>query len=220
MFDAIKRLITSGPAKRDEGQALAAWAKAEGHAFKRVKDKSGGGYVVHTAKGWRVEWGSSQRPYITGQELRFRCDTGLPGDVQLILLSKVVAQALESDVFSRFTNAMQTQIDNTLPDEMRWLAMHPRVPLNAAPILAKRFALFCNAESVVNAWLDAGMVQALEAAAAHWWTDGLMLVMTLNRGMLTMRMPGQPVEPAQLQLVGLLFEQIASRMRQVATQHH
>lgn len=220
MFDAIKRLINSGPAKRDEGQALAAWAKSEGYAFKRVKDKSGGGYVVETAKGWRVEWGSSQRPYITGQELRFRGDTGLPGDVQLIMLSKVVAQALESDVFSRFTNAMQTQIDNSLPDEMRWLAMHPRVPLNAAPILAKRFALFCNAESVAQAWLNSGMIQALDAAAAHWWTDGLMLVLTINRGMLTARMPGQPIEPAQLQLVGQLFGEIVSRLKQVATELH
>jgi hypothetical protein len=64
------------------------------------------------------------------------------------------------------------------------------------------------------------MVQALEGAAAHWWTDGLMLVLTVNRGMLTVRMPGQPVEPAQLQLVGLLFDHIAKRMRQVAAQHH
>ena len=101
--------------------------KAEGHAFKRVKDKTGGGYVVETADGWRVEWGESQRPYIMGKELRFRCDTGMSPDVQMVMVSKTLAQALESDVFSRFTNAMQTQIDNTLPDEMRWLAMHQRV---------------------------------------------------------------------------------------------
>lgn len=218
MFDAIKRMIGSSAASRDEGQALGVWAKSDGHTFKRVKDKSGGGYVVESAGGWRVEWGQSQRPYIDGQELRFRCDTGLPGDVQMIMISRVVAQTLESDVFSRFTNAMQTQIDNTLPDEMRWLAMHPRVSLSAATLLNKRFVLFCNAESVAQAWLNGPMVQALDAAASSWWTDSLLLVLTLNRGMLTLRMPGHPIEPAQLQMVGKLFDQIAVRMRQVATE--
>ncbi|MBI2733308.1 MAG: hypothetical protein HYX44_08410 [Aquabacterium sp.] len=216
MFASIKRLIGSVPSRQDEGQTLSAWAKAQGFAFKRVKDKTGGGYVVETDQGWRVEWGSSQRPYITGQELRFRCDTGLPGDVQMILVSKVVAQTLESDVFSRFTNAMQTQIDNTLPDEMRWLAMHPRVSLNASAMLSKRFALLCNAETVMQAWLDPATIQELESAAANWWTDALLLVMTLNRGMLTLRMPGQNVEPGQLQLVGKLFAHASARMRQVA----
>ena len=91
MFDSIKLLIGSSPAKQDEGLALATWAKSQSLVFKRVKDKSGGGYVVETDKGWRVEWGASQRPYIAGKELRFRCDTGLPGDVQMIMVSKVVA---------------------------------------------------------------------------------------------------------------------------------
>lgn len=216
MFASIKRLIGAVPYRQDEGQAMSDWAKAQGFAFKRVKGKKGGGYVVETDQGWRVEWGHSQRSYINGQELRFRCDTGLPGDVQMILLSKAVAQTLESDVFSRFTNAMQTQIDNTLPDEMRWLAMHPRVSLNASPMLAKRFALLCNAEPIMQSWLDSSMVHELESAAANWWTDALLLVMTLNRGMLTLRMPGHNVEPGQLQLVGKLFAHASARLRQVA----
>lgn len=217
MFASIKRLIGSAPVARDDSHILAAWAKSEGHAFKHVKGKTGG-YVVESGKGWRVELGASQRPYVIGKELRFRCDTGLPGDVQMIMVTKVLAQTLESDVFSRYTNAMQTQIDNTLPDEMRWLAMHPRVPLNAAPLLAKRFALFSNAEAVAQLWLNEPMAQALEQAASVWWTDSLMLVLTVNRGMLTMRMAGQPLELAQLTSVGQLFVQIADRLRDVARQ--
>lgn len=216
MFASLKRLIGSAPASRDEGAVLGAWAKSEGFAFKRVKDKTGGGYVVETKEGWRVEWGGSQRSYIAGQELRFRCDTGLPGDVQMVMLSRVLAQLLESEVFSSFTNAMQTQIDNTLPDEMRWLAMHPKVSLSAAAVLAKRFALLANAETVAQAWLDGEMVRALEEAATTWWTDSLLLVLTVNRGMLTLRMPGQPLEPGQLHMVGQLFSVIARRMREVA----
>jgi hypothetical protein len=216
MFESIKRMLGSSSASADGGQALAAWAKAEGYTFKHVKHKTGVGFVVESGRGWRVELGPSQRPYIIGQELRFRADTGLHGDVQLIMVTRVVAQTLESDVFSRFTNAMQTQIDNTMPDEMRWLAMHPRVSLSAAPMLSKRFVLFCNAETVPQLWLDAGMIQVLEQAAMNWWTDGLMMVLTVNRGILTIRMGGQNVEQAQLKMVGDLFGKLMTRLRVVA----
>lgn len=221
MFDALKRLIGSASksSSGDEGQVLGAWAKAEGHAFKRVNDKNGGGFVAESTTGWRAEWGTSQRPYITGRELRFRCDVGVASDVQMVLVSKVLAQVLETDVFSRFTNAMQTQIDHSLPDEMRWLAMHPRVPLNESAALSRRFVMLCNAQSVAQSWLDASTIQTLEEAASHWWTDTLVMVITLNRGMLTLRMGGQPLEPAQLKLVGQLFATLAARMKAVAHAH-
>ncbi len=215
MFASIKRLLGSAPAGPDDGLVLANWAKAEGHTFKRVKGKSDA-YVVESGDGWRVELGASKRPYIVGKELRFRCDTGVSGDVQMILLTKVLAQTLESDVFSRFTNAMQTQIDNTLPDEMRWLAMHQRVSLGNTTVLAKRFALLSNADAVAQKWLNTSMVLSLDEAASTWWTDGLMMVLTLNRGIVTMRMTGQSLQPIQLKLVGDLFNQITYRLREVA----
>lgn len=216
MFDALKRLIGSAPSPDTAGQVLAAWAKSEGLALKRVKDKAGGGFVVVTPEGWRVEWGASQRVYIPEQELRFRCDTGVSGDVQFILVTKVLAQMLESDVFARYTNAMQTQIDNTLPDEMRWLAMHQRIPLSPGTVLSRRFVLVGNAESVARKWLEDDMLSALEDAASSWWTDSLMLVLTLNRGILTLRMAGQPLEVAQLKMVGLLFAQATRSLRRIA----
>ena len=218
MFDAIKRLIgsASAGAATDEGQVLAAWAKAEGHTFKRVKAKTGTGYVVEAPDGWRVEWGASQRSYIAGRELRFRCDTGVASDVQLIMLSRALSLVLETDVFSRFTNAMQTQIDNSLPDEMRWLAMHPRVPLNDHAALARRLVVLSNAEAVARQWLDESALVTLEEAVGNWWTDALVMVVTVNRGMLTLRMPGDGLQPLQLKLVGELFHALAMRLKAVA----
>lgn len=216
MFDTLKRLIDPTYVDTGDGRVLSAWAKSENYTFKHVKDKAGGGYVVEAPAGWRAEWGQSQRPYIAGKELRFRCDTGIPGDVQMILVSKVLAQILESDVFSRFTNAMQTQIDNTLPDEMRWLAMHARVSLQPSAVLARRFVLFTNAEHVIPHWLDAPTVLALEEAASNWWTDSLLLVITLNRGILTARMAGQSLEATQLKWVSDLFAHLSARLRTVA----
>ena len=216
MFDALKRLIDPDRVESADARVLQAWAKAEGHAFKHLKDKATVGHVVETAAGWRVEWGDSQRPYIIGRELRFRAETGIPPDVQLILLSRVLAQTLESEVFSSFTNPMQTQIDNTLPEEMRWLAMHPQVDLPADSVLSRRYALFANAEQVVAHFLDPETSRALEEAALSWWSDSLVLVVTLNRGMLTARMAGQPLAASQLKLVGGLFAQLVGRLRVVA----
>ncbi len=216
MFASLKRWIRAGRDKVDQGDVLAEWARSEGHAFKRVKDRTGGGYVVEAGEGWRIEWGVSQRPYVIGKELRFRCDTGLPPDVQMVMLTRVLAQTLESDVFSRFTNAMQTQIDNTLPDEMRWLAMHPKVSLQQSALLGKRFVLLSNAEAVAKGWLDLGLQPVLEEAASHWWTDSLVFVVTLNRGILTARMAGQPLQPSQLRLVSQLFAKMATAARTLA----
>ena len=216
MFASLKRLMGSGRGLADQGDVLADWAKEEGHVLKRVKGKTGMGYVVEAQAGWRVEWGDSQRPYVIGKELRFRADTGVPGDVQMVMLTRVLAQTLESDVFSRFTNAMQTQIDNTLPDEMRWLAMHPKVSLQDSALLHRRFVLLCNAEGTAKAWL-ARSAPLLEEAASQWWTDSLVFVVTLNRGMLTARMAGQPLQVTQLRLVGALFAQLAAKAKEVSS---
>lgn len=216
MFGSIKRLIGAGAQSNKAAHVLANWAKAEGHAFKHVKHAGGKGYAVESAAGWRVEWGTSQRPYIVGSELRFRCETGVESDVQMVLLTRVLAQTLESDVFSRYTNAMQTQVDTSLPDEMRWLAIHPKVSVAESATLNRRFTLLCNAGELAKKWFDASLIEAFDRAADCWWSDALVLVITLNRGMLTARMSGQPLEVAQLKLVGELFSCLADRLRAAA----
>ena len=218
MFSAIKRMIGAGPKVVDQGGVLSAWAKGEGHLFKRVTGRSPG-YVVETTRGWRTEWGSTQRPlYLHGQELRFRGESGMPHDVQLVMLTRSLAQLLETDVFSRYTNDMQTQIDNSLPDEMRWLAMHPQVDTPQSAVLAKRFVILSNSVEVSQLWLDPKLIAAFEEAAESWWTDTLMAILTVNRGMLTLRMSGDEIEPNQLKLVGDLFDLATQRLRETALQ--
>ncbi|MDE2077782.1 MAG: hypothetical protein KGI91_12025 [Burkholderiales bacterium] len=218
MFSAIKRLIGSGSKVVDQGGVLAAWAKAEGHAFKHVSGRSPG-YVVETKRGWRAEWGASQRKlYIPGQELRFRSESTMPHDVQLVMLTRALAHTLETDVFSRYTNDMQTQIDTSLPDEMRWLAMHPQVDTPQSPKLGKRFVILSNAVEVSQLWLDETLIHAFEQAAEAWWTDTLMLVLTVNRGMLTMRMAGDLIDPMLLEQVADLFDLASRRLREAALQ--
>lgn len=213
MLDTIKRWMgrpepVSG---QSEQRVLAAWAKEGHHQIKTVAG-SNDGVVVDTTAGWRVEWGPSQRPYFEGRELRFRFDSGLPADIQILCLTRSLAQRLESDVFQRFTDAMQTRVDNTLPEEMRWLAMHAKVPLPGHPVLAKRFLVLANVERIAQNWLDDELSAAMEAAAASWWTDTLVAVITVNRGILTLRMAGEGLEVNQLRLVSELFDLSARKL--------
>lgn len=218
MFSAIKRIMGGGGKVADQGAALASWAKVQGFDLKRVTGRNSG-YVVETGHGWRLEWGATQRPlYLTGQELRFRGDSEMPHDVQLVMLTRSLAQLLETDVFSRYTNDMQTQIDHSLPDEMRWLAMHPRVETPLSPTITKRFVILSNAVEIAQLWLDASLLEALEEAAQHWWTDSAMMILTINRGMLTLRTSGDQIDPEQLRSMGEFFELATRRLRDAALQ--
>ena len=212
MLDAIKRLFGDAAAPAgQESKVLAQWAKECGLSLKTVS-QAPGGVVIVSPQGWRAEWGVSQRPYIKGHELRFRFESAVPGDVQALLLTRTLAHVLEADVFDSFTDAMQTRVDNTLPDEMRWLAMHAKVSLQAFPALAKRFLLIANAESVMAQWIDPELGAALEAAATSWWTDPMPLVVTLNRGILTLRTDGKGLSVTQLKKLSALFEQMAGKL--------
>jgi hypothetical protein len=207
MFDATPQATPEGGAR-----VLINWAREEGHTVKSVAGNAHG-LVIETASGWRIEWGPSQRPYFQTHELRFRCDCSVSPDVQVLWLSKALAHQLESDVFNSYTDATQTRIDTSLPDEMRWLAMHPKLLLVERPLLARRFLLLSNAEAVTRQWLASPVLDALEAAASSWWTDQLVMLMTLNRGILTIRMPGDGLEPNQLKWVGGLFDVAVQHLR-------
>ncbi len=212
MLHAIKRLFGGSPVQAGgEPRVLAAWAKECGHAYKTAAGASGG-VVVTTQSGWRLEWGASQRSYIKGHELRFRRESKVPPDVQMLLLTRTLAHVLEAEVFDSFTDAMQTRIDNTLPDEMRWLAMHPKVSMSAFPALARRYLMIANAEAVALSWLRGAVGQALEEAATSWWTDPMPLVITINRGILTLRTDSRELSVAQLRILGELFELLSANL--------
>ncbi|HRH18500.1 MAG TPA: hypothetical protein PKV17_01315 [Aquabacterium sp.] len=216
MLNAIKRLLggSSSAGPGDQKKILAAWAKEAGHKVKPVLGPLGG-VVVTTDEGWRAEWGSSQRSYISGHELRLRHESALPGDVQMLFLTQALAHVLESEVFDSFTDGMQTRIDTAMPDEMRWLAMHHRMTMSDQPVLNKRFLMVTNAEDVSRRWLGAAFGRALENAAIDWWVDSLLMVLTVNRGILTLRMSGDDLSLPQLHAVSALFSLAAREISEI-----
>src|SRR5690349_976877 len=85
---------------------VSAWAKKKGYQFKRERD--GHGFIVDGKFGelpWRLEWGPPQRDYIKGKELRLRMELGLPPDLQMLVVSRSLMEALEKQAFEQFTQS-------------------------------------------------------------------------------------------------------------------
>lgn len=216
MLDSFKRWMRGEPEGAD-ARALSSWAKAHGHIFKTVRNERGGVVECRDAdRAWRLEWGDPQRRYIDGSELRLREEIGLSSDVQAMLISRSLATRLESDVFDRYTEAMQTQIDHNLPEEMRWLAMFPRVSFGEGKGLKARFQLQSPASGMAQAWLEGELSDALLRAAEGVLRADPAFVMLLLRGRLYLRMQALKVDTELLEAVNDLFGVAARRVRVVA----
>lgn len=209
MLDALKRWIAGEPQATD-WPGVAAWAAQRGAQYKRARDDAG--FVVegaHGGRSWRLEWGPPQRSYIEGPELRLRMELGLSHDLQMLLLSRPLLEALERQTFERYTESMQTQIDVSTPEEMRWLAMFQKVPLAANKELKAHFAAVAASPTTAAAWIDGPLAACLvETAGTALASEPPLVLMTL-RGRLYLRLQLADPAVAALDAMVRLFETAA-----------
>ena len=188
MLEAIQSLFARA-ARRAEGDAIAGWAKRNGHVYKREKDGDGFAIDGHFEDmPWRLEWGRPQRPYLDGHELRMRMVLGAPPDLQLLLMTKSLKERLASEAFELATQSNQTALDDSVGEETRWLVVFPKVPLADSQILRNCYAVVASHRHEGAAWLEGPLAHALERAATTWLNaQPPFLLMTL-RGRLYLRM--------------------------------
>ena len=215
MLDSFKRWIAGGPdgpAWRD----VADWARQRGAGFKRAHDDEG--FVVDAvldARPWRLEWGPPQRGYIEGHELRLRIELGLSQNLQMLLLSRPLFETLERQTFETYTATTQTHIDVSTPEEMRWLAMYPKVPL-ADRDLRNHFGAVAWSPTSAAAWLDGPVSQRLAEARLGPLCDDPALVLMTLRGRVYLRLQLAVPEVATLEAMAVLFETAAVQAVHVA----
>lgn len=203
MLDAFKRLI-SRPPPGPEWREVAEWAKHNKLGFKR--ESEGTGFVLDggmESKPWRLEWGPPQRNYIEGNELRLRMELGLSPNLQMLLISQPLLETLERQTFERFTESTQTVIDGATPEEMRWLAMFPKVPYKGSKDVRMRFGLVGNLPAEAASWVDGALAHQMEEAAAGFLKHEPPFVLMLLRGRAYLRM--QMPEPK----VSLIAQSVA-----------
>lgn len=220
MLRSLKRWLGLAPPGA-AWPSVTQWAQACGYAFRRERDDRG--FVVEGALDgatWRLEWGPSQRDYLQGRELRLRCELGLPQDLQMMLMSLPLMEALERDAFGRFTEGAQTETDLDVPEEMRWLALFRKADLSRHRSLRPWIGGVAAVSGTVEVWLDEpAFVQQLERAVDPGGAGAArfepLVLMTL-RGRLYLRSQCDDPTPEILQQAQRLFVCAAERAQAVA----
>ena len=219
MLESLKRLFAGKPAPAAAWADVAEWSARQALNFRRVRE--GEGFVIEGQlddRPWRLEWGPPQRAYIAGRELRMRMELDLPGDLQMLLLTKPLMDLLERQTYESFTEGLQTQIDTGTPEEVRWLVMFPKANLNMYRALRSRLGAVSAVPSAVPQWLEGPLAQQLERALATLLQfDPPFVLMTL-RGRLYLRL--QLVDPdiGSLAAAVSLFETAARQALRASSQ--
>lgn len=191
---------------------IEAWARRRGHDFKRVRNEDG--FAIDgmlEGKAWRMEWGLPQRHYIENRELRFRMELELPGEMQMLLLSRPLMDWLERKTFEEFTDNVQTQIGTKTPEEMRWLVMYPKVDLASLKTLRARFGAVASVPAEGLSWIEGPLANLLVQAAEDWLQPEQPLVLMALRGRVYLRMQLVLPEPASVAAALALFETAAAQ---------
>ncbi|MEO8123451.1 MAG: hypothetical protein ABI633_05325 [Burkholderiales bacterium] len=211
MLDALKRWI-AGDAQGADWRAMTAWAVQRGAQFKRSRD--GAGFVVEgrfDARPWRLEWGPPQRSYIAGRELRLRMELGLPQDLNMLVLSRPLMEVLERSAFEQYTAQMQTRIDDTTPEEMRWLAMFSKLPLVFEKELRQHFGAVALSAKAADVWLRGPLAEKLTAASRGVLAGDPPFVLMTLRGRLYLRLQLTKPDAQAIDAMAALFETAATQ---------
>ena len=214
MLESFKRFF-AGQAPAPEWADVADWAGKRGLHFKRVHE--GEGFVIDGRlddRPWRMEWGPPQRAYIAGRELRIRMELKLPGDLQMLLLSKPLMDQLERQTYENFTEGLQTQIDTSSPEEMRWLVMFPKTSAQHLGRLKERYGAVCSIEAWMAQWLQSPLNDAL-AATSELAAPGDPVVLTIGRGRLMSRTAMPQPDARQLAQWFSVFEHALREARRL-----
>lgn len=219
MLESFKRLFAGRSEEPQAWADVAAWAAQRALNFRRVRE--GEGFVIEGRlddQPWRMEWGPPQRAYIAGRELRIRMELKLPGDLQMLLLSKPLMEQLERQTYDSFTEGLQTQIDTGTPEEMRWLVMFPKANLSIYRVLRSHFGAVSSGAGTVLSWLDGPLGLQLERALGSLLASDPPFVLMTLRGRAYLRLQLLDPDPASLGTVLGIFEAAIGQARRVATQ--
>lgn len=230
MLGPIRRWINGGPPGPD-WRSVINWAKQRGFEFKRVRDGEGfaiegrlsdkpadrsAAAAVSAASGfahqvmppitWRLEWGPPQRPYIPTRELRMRAELDLHSGLQMLVLSRALLEQLESDTFDLYTETMQTRIDSSTPEEMRWLAMFPKVELAGIKPVRSHFGAVASVPALAERWLTGALGVQLAQARIGLLAGQAPFVLMTQRNRVQMRVECEYPGSREVEQAVTLFE--------------
>jgi hypothetical protein len=193
------------------------WAESRGGEFRQTRE--GQGFQIEAPKALpgalRIEWGESQRAYLSGNELRMRCEMGLHSDLQLMALERQLMDRLEGDVFEAYTDTLKTRVDTDTPEEMRWLVMFPKFGNAAEPALRQRFGIVGVTRELAASWVEGDFGAALAQASEGLLPEGHPFVLMVLRGNVYLRAAMPEADLGAIQGLLRLLESAARTAQQL-----
>jgi hypothetical protein len=201
MLKSFKQWWRSASAPGDQA-ALIAWCEASGFALRGIREQEG--FVIETGQPGlegRIEWGPSQRHYLGEHELRLRGEVGLRPEAHALVMPRGLLEALEHELYHQFTGGVQTRLDEETPEEMRWLAMSPKLGSGLLGDLKAHYAAVSNLTPWLAHWLQGALGELLLAQAAQV----PLFALIVQRGRLTLRVAMPVPDVALVQAAQALF---------------
>lgn len=195
MFERLRNLanrITGSTSDKSVATAvqLSQWAKGQGWAFAFQGEPARfhlGGLVA--GQPWRMESGAPARDYIRGTELRARADLHVVPEVTLMVISRALKEELEGRVYGAITDTLQTAVDDSLPQEMRWLAIYEELRWPELPASFSRlFAVVGDSADHAQRWVNAPVVSHLLMERVPAERVQAPLLLMLGDGKVSLRM--------------------------------
>jgi hypothetical protein len=214
MFDRIKKAFfreASEPQEATPSQLahgpVSEWAGTQGFAFS--VDGAGQGIVLDGKLGgkpWRLQLGRPTRNYIFGQEVRARGELGIPEDVAVLVINRPLKEALEKRAYQIYTNDLQTSVDSTLPEEMRWLAMFDEVGWDSLPTTFwDRYGVLTDKKEHAQAWVEPALADLMLKWPSPAPSAEVPFMVLLLNGKAYLRMEYTPADLLTLQHAALIF---------------
>jgi hypothetical protein len=214
MLKTIQRLFAGSGLPRG-WPAVAQWAHGQGHVFKRSRD--GAGFVIGVQDA-RLEWGPSHRGYIGSHELRMRSELNAAPNLQMLVMSRPLMDALEKQAFEQAAEGSKKRADAAPPEEMRWLVLCTKLPPSEMHALRETFGAVASVPQAVSLWLEGPLSRHLKQARSSWLEPGEPLVLSVQRSRLTLRGAMKRPDAARVAHWAALFEVARQEAQRVADQ--
>ena len=212
MFNQLKKAFDASADKPEKravaaSDTVSAWAKAQGFIYSRIDESKEFSIAGRTGnKPWRLECGHSLRAYIQGDELRARADLKVDEDVAVLIMNRSLKEGLEKQAYALYTDTLQTIVDPTLPEEMRWLAMYREVGWEGlSPAFWGRYSVLTDKRTHALAWLDQNLADLLMSWPEPAPDGQVPFVLMLLRGKGYLRMQYTPADVPTLAHATLIF---------------
>ncbi|MEJ6023074.1 hypothetical protein [Ramlibacter sp. PS4R-6] len=213
MFERIKKAFSKEAKSAEETPSqfaagpMSEWAATQGFGFSVL---DGGQNVALEGKiggrPWRLQLGKPTRNYIFGEEVRGRAELGIPEDVAVLVMNRPLKEALEKRAYEMYTNTLQTSVDSSLPEEMRWLAMFEEVAWEKLPEhFWTRFSVLTDNRACALAWIDPVLAELLTEWPRPAPSAEVPFVLLLLNGKAYLRMEYTPAELGTLQHAARIF---------------